>query len=119
MIWLRTIVVFDEGNVIGGRDWAAVHESYVRSIGSIDHPEGSGALTLRRKVRLPNGQWRRNGVNYLKRRFLEHLVNVERWKPEFGVNLGRNRNQPEGLLYPSCERYREPITQLGVRRLRL
>ena len=110
MIWLRTIVVFDEGNVIGERDWAAVHESYVRSIGSIDHPEGSGALTLRRKVRLPNGQWRRNGVNYLKRRFLEHLVNVEGWKPEFGVNLGRNRNQPEGLLYPSWERYREPIT---------
>ena len=67
MIWLRTIVIFDEGNVLAERDWAAVHESYVRSIRSIDHPAGSGALTLRRKVRLPNGQWRRNGVNYLKR----------------------------------------------------
>ena len=62
MKWLRTIIVFDKGNVVAERDWATVHESYVRSIRAIEYPAGSGKFILRRKVRLPNDQWKRNGV---------------------------------------------------------
>ena len=62
MKWLRTIIVFDKGNVVAEQDWAGVHESYVRSINAIDHPAGSGKFILRRAVHLPNGVWLRNGA---------------------------------------------------------
>lgn len=110
MKWLRTLVLFDQGNVISSSDWQTVHESYVRSIGSIDYPQGSGFLKLRRKVQLPNKQWTRNGVNYLKSRFLDHMHGAEQWQTEGGVDLGRDRVQPPIKLYPSLESYREPIT---------
>jgi Restriction endonuclease BamHI len=110
MRWLRTIVIFNEGNVVGEPAWDVVHSSYVRSIQSIEHPQGAGNLTLRRKMRMPNGQWRRNGVGYLRSSFLQHMVAVEGWRPEHDVNLARNRPLPELSLYPSGEVYREPIT---------
>lgn len=110
MKWLRTLVLFDQGNVISSKDWKAVHESYVRSIASIEHPQGSGRLVLRRKVRLPNSQFQRNGVGYLRSRFLRHMQDVEKWKPEGDVDLSRDREQPAIKLYPSMEPYREPIT---------
>lgn len=110
MKWLRTLVLFDQGEVISSSDWKALHESYVRSIEDIDNPRGSGRLCLRRKVRLPNGQWARNGVGYLRLRFLEHVRDVEGWEPEGIVELARDRDQPAIRLYPSLEAYREPIT---------
>ena len=110
MRWLRTIVVFNQGQVVQDPDWTAVHESYVRSIQSIDHPAGTGELLLRRKMRRPNGQWQRNGVNFLRTRFLQHMVQEERWLPEHNVDLGRLRQQPDLSLFPSGEVYREPIT---------
>lgn len=110
MKWLRTLILFDKDNVISSSDWQTVHESYVRSIISIDHPAGSGSLTLKRKVRLPNSQWSRNGVGYLRSRFLRHMQDAEGWLPEGNVDLGRDRVQPPIKLYPSLESYREPIT---------
>lgn len=108
--WLRTLVLFDQGEVISSPDWKALHDSYVRSIESIDNPRGSGRLTLRRKVRQANGQWLRNGVGYLRTRFLEHIRDTEGWQPEGNVDLRRDREQPPIRLYPSLETYREPIT---------
>lgn len=46
MKWLRTLVLFDQGDVTSSADWKSLHESYVRSIGSIDFPEGSGSLHI-------------------------------------------------------------------------
>ena len=46
MKWLRTLVLFDRGDVISSDDWNTVHSSYVRAISSIDHPAGTGTLTL-------------------------------------------------------------------------
>jgi len=110
MKWLRTLILFDQGEVVSSPDWRALHESYVRSIESIDNPRGSGRLCLRRKVKLPGGQWARNGVGYLRSRFLEHVCDVEGWQPEGGVDLKRDREQPAIRLYPSLQEYREPIT---------
>lgn len=109
MKWLRTLILFDQGDIISSSDWKAFHESYVRAIASIDHPAGSGSLTLRRKLR-QDGQWQRNGVNYLRTRFLENLTGPEGWKAEGVVDLSRDRQQPAIRLYPSLEEYREPIT---------
>lgn len=91
-------------------DWRTIHDSYIRSIQSIDFPEGAGTLTLRRKVKRPDGQWNRNGVGYLRRRFLDHVVKQEGWRAEVGFDLGKNRVPPELRLYPSLEPYREPIS---------
>jgi hypothetical protein len=110
MKWLRTLILIDQGDVISSKDWMTVHKSYVRAIRSIDHPAGTGKLSLRRKVKLPRAQWRRNGVGYLRARFLENMQKVEGWKPETNVDLGRDRKQPPIKLYPSLETYREPIT---------
>lgn len=110
MKFLRTLILFDQGNVINSGDWQALHESYVRSICSIDHPAGTGKLKLRRRVALPGRRWKRNGVGYLRDRFLNHITSVERWRPEGKVDLTHSQIQPEIRLYPSLEPYREPIT---------
>ncbi len=108
--WLRTLVLFDKGGVLASRDWQTIHESYIRSIQQIDFPHGAGTLTLRRKVRRRDGQWNRNGVVYLKKRFLNHMIKVEGWRGEVGFELGRNRTPPDLLLFPEMTPYREPIT---------
>jgi hypothetical protein len=104
------MILFDRGDVISSPDWKNLHESYIRAIASIEHPRGSGSLTLRRKVRLPNKQWKRNGVGYLRKEFLAFMRNNEGWEAESDVALSRDRKQPPLLLYPSMEKYREPIT---------
>ena len=110
MKWLRTLVLFDQGDVIASPDWKALHDGYVRSIRSIDNPLGSGTLTLRQRAVLADGKDGRNGVGYLRKRFLEHIRDVEGWEPEGTVDLERSRSQPPIRLYPSMEEYREPIT---------
>ncbi|MDB5972451.1 MAG: hypothetical protein JWQ90_4901 [Hydrocarboniphaga sp.] len=91
-------------------DWASIHASYVRAIQQIDFPVGAGTLTLRKKVKRPDGQSERNGVGYLRRRFLKFIVEVEGWESEADVDLARDRRQPDIRLYPSLETYQEPIT---------
>lgn len=110
MKFLRTLVLFDQGGIITSLDWQEVHDSYVRSIASIDHPRGSGKLKLRRKTKKLNNQWARNGVGYLRSCFLNHMLNNEGWHAEGDVDLSRNRQQPPIRLYPSLESYYEPIT---------
>lgn len=110
MKWLRTLILFDQGDIIASADWQALHNSYVRSIRSIEHPKGSGSLVVKRKLKLPNGKSARNGVGYLRNGFLQHIRDVEGWEPEGLVNLSRDRQQPSIKLYPSLQDYREPIT---------
>lgn len=111
MRWLRTVLLFDRGNVVQSIDWQQVHESYVRAIRRIDFPEGAGSLTLRRKARVANSsQWRRNGVGYLKTRFLRGMVEDEGWRPEAQFEIEHLRLQPQLQLYPDLTTYREPVT---------
>lgn len=110
MKWLRTIVLFNQGDVISSSDWKNLHASYVRAIASIEHPRSAGSLTLRRKVKLAGGQWKRNGVVPLRKQFLAYMRNREGWQIESNVPLARDRDQPSLQLYPSMENHREPIT---------
>jgi len=104
------MILFDKGNVAASADWRAIHESFVRSIQAVHFPDGSGSLTLKRKQQLPDGQWNRNGVVYLKRRFLGHMVATEGWRPESGFTLDRVTQPTEVRLYPDMEVHQEPIT---------
>lgn len=110
MKWLRTIIVFDKGNVVAEQDWAEVHESYTRSIEAIHHPAGTGKFTLRRAVHLPNDTWVRNGVGYMRSSFLREMVDVGNWQKEAAVHLPHDRSQPTLTLYPSGAEHREPVT---------
>lgn len=111
MKWLRTLVLFDRGDLVSSSDWESIHQSFVRSIGSIDSPKGSGKLVLRRKNQDPTSkQWNRNGVGFLRSRFLEHMVKNEGWQAEGEVDLQNLEEKPELRLYPSMEPYSEPIT---------
>jgi hypothetical protein len=109
MKWLRTIVLFDKGAVMGSPDWAAIHTSYTRSIERIEFPSGSGLLTLRRKERIGK-QFNRNGVGYLKSSFLENMVSVEGWSAEAECELGADIKQVEVQMYPTMEKHNEPIS---------
>jgi hypothetical protein len=110
MRWLRTLILFDQGDVMSDAGWATVHESYTRAIETIQHPPNSGTLTLRRKARRPDSsQYNRNGVGYLRNNFLRNMVDIENWQTEHLVDLRRDRDQPPVLLYPSLEQYREPV----------
>jgi hypothetical protein len=111
MKWLRTIVLFDKGNLISSSDWHSIHQAFVRSIESIDHPKGSGRLVLRRKEKNAiSNKWMRNGVVFLRSRFLEHIVKNEGWKAEGEVDLQNLEAKPILQLYPSMKPYSEPIT---------
>ena len=109
MKWLRTLVVLDQGDVINSADWKTVHDSFVRSIQSIEHPEGTGALTLRQRV-LVNGKFIRNGVKPLRTQFLKHMVETEGWRGEGLVDLAKTRPQVNTKRFPNQEDYAEPIT---------
>lgn len=110
MKWLRTIVLFNQGDVISSSDWKDLHASYVRAIESVENPLGSGSLTLRRKQKRPDGEWDRNGVVPLRTQFLSYMLGEEGWEAESIVPLARDRDQAPLLLYPSMEQYCEPIT---------
>lgn len=115
MKWLRTIVIFDTGSIVKDADWAAVHDSYRRSIQAIDHPAGSGKLTLRKEKRIRADLRLCNGVPYLRRRFLDHIVNEEKWESEKAVDLHPDRVQPTLTLYPEGQEHQEPLTsKFGV-----
>jgi hypothetical protein len=109
MKWLRTLVIFDKGGIVHSSNWQAIHKSYVRSISRIDFPEGAGTLTLRRKTQQSNKQWSRNGVGYLKRRFIDKMVNDEHWESEVDLDLGNDRPPSEVHLYPGMTPHSEPI----------
>jgi len=114
----KTIVVFDNGKILETADWKSIYASYDRSIRQVDFPLGAGTLTLRQKecYYLNDGankkkQWQRNGVIYLKDRFIENLVNVEKWKPESKIVID---NAPKQFtLYPSREIYKTEGGALG------
>lgn len=110
MKWLRTIILFDKGNIVSSADWSYLHNSYKNAIEKIDFPEGTGKLKLRKKIKTPNSQWLRNGVVYLKIRFLKEMIDNEGWTPEVLVGLSRSRKQSPLKLYPSLRDYNEPIT---------
>jgi len=107
---LRTMILFERGDVLNRRDWSEFHQSYLRAISKIDNPRGSGRLKLREKLLLPNKQWTRNGVGYLKSRFLEHMTNDEGWVSEGMVQLKRGAIAPNLQLYPSLQSHVEPVT---------
>jgi hypothetical protein len=109
MKWLRTLILFDKGEVVESKDWASIHESYARSIASIDFPVGSGFLKIRRKYKVGK-EWHRNGVKYLRTRFLEHMVKVEGWHPERVVDIAPDRRPSVIRQFPGTGSVEEPIT---------
>ena len=110
MKWLRTIVLINKGDVLSSADWTEFHSSYVRAIGRIDFPPGSGILKLRQKRLKPDGKWERNGVSYLKNNFTYSMIVDEKWDAELDHKFNSIKKQPELALYPNMAPYKEPLT---------
>lgn len=51
----------------------------------------------------------RNGVNFLRARFLEHMTQEGGWRAELNVELNPDHKPPQLKLYPSLETHQEPI----------
>jgi hypothetical protein len=109
MKWLRTLVVFGSGKVLGSPTWDQVHQSYLRAIKSIEHPTGTGKLVLRRAVKRTGGRDQRNGVVPLRQKFLDFLVRSEGWTEEQDTAISRLRLQTEVSLYPGKGKHTEPV----------
>lgn len=110
MKWLRTLILFDKGNIASSQDWADIHSAYTRAIQRIDNPRGTRTLTLRKKEKTIGNQSNRNGVTYLKNRFLEHITKEENWQAEGEVDLEYLDHSPTLQIYPSMESFIEPVT---------
>ena len=125
MKWIRTIVVFDRGNLIDSSEWAKVHEGYVEAITAMVHPPGSESFTIRRKVvtweTSPAGKKKkkekRNGVKPMREQFARRLKDSG-WKLEEAVtlraffdSLGKAEHGVESYLklFPSKEEYKQTI----------
>jgi len=114
MKWLRTMVLFDCGDVVRSSDWRSLHNSYVKSIEAIKNPVGSSKFTLRERIPIPGkkNKFYRNGVVSIKERFFDHLTLKGGWKEEDRLDFGKGRKELEVplTLYPSGETYNEPLT---------
>jgi hypothetical protein len=110
MKWLRTMLISSSMAVSQSPEWATVHSSYVRAIQGVVHPPGATSLTLRKRAKLPNSQWKRNGVVELKRQFLTNITELEGWKKEARFDLKGLHPTPQLLTYPDFVPYEEPVT---------
>lgn len=111
MKWLRTLVLFDKGDIVSGSDWEALHAAYVRAIERVEHPKGTGKLKLRKKVfDKASGQWDRNGVLPLKTQFLRSMVEDENWRSEGDFKIGTPTKPSAIRLYPGLAPHDEEIT---------
>lgn len=108
---LRTLIIFDQGGIAHSSGWHQVYASLDRAINRIDFPEGSGSLTLRRKSRIPGTfQLQRNGVVYLKSRFVKEMIGSEGWIPEAQFDIEDLVLSPYLRLYPGLVPYQEAVT---------
>ena len=92
MKFIRTVAVFDRGNLLDSEEWAAMHETYVNALRAIVHPPGNDRFVIRRKIRkltasgAPTSQWIRNGVVPIRDQFLANLQDAG-WRAEKPVGL--------------------------------
>ena len=114
MKWLRTLVLFDRGNVVSTPDWHSLHASYTRSIEAIVNPLGNDNFKLRTRIPIPGvkNKFFRNGVVSIKKRFYDHLTKVEKWKKEDRLDFAKARKtlKVPATLYPSGNKYELPPT---------
>ena len=92
MKFVRTVIVFDQGDLLESRQWVKLHKGYVKALRAVVHPPGNERFIIRKKARkpLPSGapsnQWTRNGVVPIKDQFLKHLK-AQGWLAEQPVVL--------------------------------
>ena len=79
MKFVRTVVVFDRGNLLDSQQWATMHETYVNALRGVVHPPGNDRFVIRKKTKKlaasgkASTQWMRNGVVPIKDQFFANL----------------------------------------------
>jgi hypothetical protein len=94
MKFVRTVVVFDRGNLLDSEQWAAMHGTYVNALRGVVHPPGNDKFVIRKKTKKVtasgalSNQWMRKGVVPIRDQFLANLKNSG-WDAEKPVELER------------------------------
>jgi len=115
---VRTIIVFDAGNVAQSEGWITTYNQYSSVILDMVNPPGTSRFLIRAKTRKlnddgsPSTQWNRNGVAAIKRMFFDGMRKRE-WKAEQPVSLekylhGYSLEHPL-QLYPGLVPLDEPL----------
>jgi len=108
---VKTVVVFDRGNVTHGSEgWATAHEAYTNVIGEMTNPPSSKSFKLRSKC-WDGKEWQRNGVKPIKKQFLERMK-AAKWRSEEPLSLDEEIAKATGrepwITYPE----RTPLTEV-------
>lgn len=105
---LRTIIIFDKGEIATSEDWRKFHSGYRDAITGIVHPEGSDILKLRKREKIGKSSYRRNGVNPLKRIFLKNMIDMG-WESEGQVRIEKEDISVPLKSYPEMIDHYETI----------
>src|SRR5437870_687659 len=95
MRFVRTVVVFDRGDLIDGPQWNAMHDAVVGAIQAIVNPVGNDRFVIRRRTpkldkrSKKTNQWYRNGVVPIRNQFLRRL-RESGWESERPTGLGHD-----------------------------
>jgi len=79
---IRTVIVFDQGDLIESDGWSEMYGIYSNVIARTVNPPGTTQFTIRAKTKVtdPSGkrstQWNRNGVTPIKSQFQELMKNA-------------------------------------------
>lgn len=89
---IRTVIVFDRGDLARNDGWAETYRTYSDVIRRMVNPPGGDRFRIRAKTRKVDSQgrktsqWNRNGVLPIKNQFFEGMANAG-WKTEQMVSL--------------------------------
>jgi hypothetical protein len=89
---IRTVIVFDRGDVSSNEGWAETYRAYSDVIRQMVNPPGSDRFRIRAKTRKVDSQgrktsqWNRNGVPPIKNQFFNGMAKAG-WQTEEVVSL--------------------------------
>jgi hypothetical protein len=112
MKFVRTVVVFDRGNLLPSEQWAEAYLAYTRAIRKVVHPPGNDKFLIRRRTRKLDAQgrittqWNRNGVVPIRNQFFEQL-SKSGWQTERPVGLEHNIGHPGAVRSQASIRLKE------------
>lgn len=103
MKFVRTVVVFDRGNLIESGEWKTMHDAMTSALTKVVHPPGNDRFVIRKRARKldargkTTSQWMRNGVVPIREQFFGHLTDAG-WQSESAVELVRHTENLESAI---------------------
>lgn len=108
---VRTVLVFDQGQVSHTRGWQMAYRGFASAIKQMVNPVDSIDFAIRPKA-MNGPQWLRNGVAPIKAQFITRML-TQGWKTEEALSLDAHISQTSAskpwLTYPNYEPLADPL----------